>query len=172
MQGIQFDYINGSNQKGKRFLAQWQGAIFGIWRRRHNNSPFPVRRRCGVFFLIFSNCQLQADHIPVNTGHINAGCIAFLSSCSANVSGSLGNVMESVVVPNHAGNVVTCQKVMMYSRFYSDAVGGHPVLKCDLQSLFPDIQEMITLLDALGINQTDYVAALDILSEQKDLQFD
>ena len=108
----------------------------------------------------------------MNTVHINAGCIAFLSSCSANLSGSFANVLQSVQVPNHAGNVLTSQNVMIFSRFYSNVATGHPMLKFDVQKMFPDMKEMISCLDTLGINLSDYMSALDILSQQKDLQFD
>jgi len=41
-----------------------------------------------------------------------------------------------------------------------------------LLNFFPEIHEMISFLNAFGINQADYKTALDMLSEQKDLLFD
>jgi hypothetical protein len=108
----------------------------------------------------------------MNTVHINAGCIAFLSACSANATGSLHDVIQSVQVPNHAGNVVTKQEVLAFSRFYSEVAEAHPLLTYELLKIFPDINEMITFIDTFGINQTDYREALEMLSQQKDLVFD
>ena len=126
-------------------------------------------RRC---FIIDFKTILLADDIVVNTVHINAGCIAFLSSCSANSTRSLRDAIVSVEVPNHAGNAVTCQNVMLFSRFYTEAGEAHPMLNLELETIFPDIKEMISFLDGLGINQFDYRQALEVLSQQKDLQFD
>ena len=108
----------------------------------------------------------------LNTVHINAGCIAFLSSCSANSTRSFHDAIQSVEVPNHAGNTVTCQNVTVFSRFYTEAGEAHPMLNLELERIFPHIKEMISFLDGLGINQFDYCQALEVLSQQKDLLFD
>ena len=79
----------------------------------------------------------------MNTVHINAGCIAFLSACSANATGSLRDVIQSVQVPNHAGSVVTKQEVHVFSRFYFEVAEAHPLLNYDLLKFFPEIHEMI-----------------------------
>ena len=157
-------------KRAKGTLLNGKVLFFGYGNDDITTVPFQFAE--GLIFCFWHYITPNPDSITVNTVHINAGCIAFLTACSANASGSLKNVIESVQIPNHAGNVVTKQEVLVFSRFYMEVALPHPLLNSELVILFPEIQELITFLDSFGINQADYHEALEMLSHQKDLLFE